>query len=392
MNTVELNIIKNNILAQIQDKQVAPICIAGTPGTGKSTAVSMLAKELGFNLVTESAPTLSISVLSGLPNDHEAPQFQAYSLDGTAVRATVWSIPEMIAKTITASLTAPTILLLDDFHMVSQHLQSYFYALLLERRLGNYKLPDNVAIVLTMNDSDTAGFRGINSAVRNRLSILKIDFNFDYWFNSIGGRLHYLIASFLKAKPYYTQEPETIGIVGFATARVWTSLSKELMYQPEDTLLRDAHRIVGTQVSDAAAKAFQAHVAYIQALDFSKVVATKRVIDLSKHDPLDSIIYAYIVNFIVTVEEGMYLLDLLAHNIKNLSTTFVGFTFGEIYNKFTSNTPLSDGMTYVINTVLDKPLNSSDYKNTTPTSFKKLTKHVPEDIQEIIKVAGEFLL
>ena len=119
-----------------------------------------------------------------LPDTVDASQYKANSIDGTIPQATQWSIPEMVAKAIRAAEGKPTVLLIDDFHMVSPHLQAYFYGLLLERRLGNFKLSDNVAIVLTMNDSDKAGFNGINSAVRNRLAILPVEFNFEYWFKA----------------------------------------------------------------------------------------------------------------------------------------------------------------------------------------------------------------
>lgn len=65
MNITEITIIKTNITAQLTNKLVSPICIAGTPGTGKSTQIRLIAEELGMNLVTESAPCMSVESLSG---------------------------------------------------------------------------------------------------------------------------------------------------------------------------------------------------------------------------------------------------------------------------------------------------------------------------------------
>lgn len=65
MNINERLIIQRNIEAQLAKVPVAPICISGCPGTGKSTTVALLAKELGMNIVTESGPTLTHELLSG---------------------------------------------------------------------------------------------------------------------------------------------------------------------------------------------------------------------------------------------------------------------------------------------------------------------------------------
>lgn len=65
MNTREITIIQSNIKGQLVNKQISPLCIAGSPGTAKSTTVALIAAELGMNLVTCSGPTLSHEALSG---------------------------------------------------------------------------------------------------------------------------------------------------------------------------------------------------------------------------------------------------------------------------------------------------------------------------------------
>jgi len=393
MNTTEIAIIKANIKGQLSNKLIAPLALAGVPGTGKSTQIQLLARELGMNLVTESAPCLSVENLSGLPNEYAAPQFQEASIDGTEPNATAWSIPELMSKTLKAAQSKPTILLLDDFHMVPGYLQSYFYALLLERRLGNFKLPDNVAIILTMNNSQEAGFNGINSAVRNRLSILNIEFNFEYWLDSYGSRLHYLVASFLKAKPHFCIEDESTGVEGYASARAWTAIAAELSLYSEAELPTIAHHIAGMQVSKAATQAFKTHVAYVAAIDFTSTVKSRKIVDLSTKDPLDSIIYSYITNFINSVQDGIYLFDLMSTNKEQ--SAFIGFVFGELYTKYTNASadhPISEGITFVIDRLLNMPKDASKYPNTTSKTLDEaFNKDIP-DIKHFMSIAQEYLL
>lgn len=392
MNANERLIITQNIKAQLQGAGVAPICISGEPGTAKSTTVGLIAKELGMNLVTESGPCLTHELLSGLPDTVDAEQYQANSIDGTIPQATQWSIPEMVAKAIRSAKDKPTILLIDDFHMVSPHLQAYFYGLLLERRLGNYKLSDNVAIVLTMNDSDKAGFNGINSAVRNRLAILRVKFNFEYWFKAYGNRLHYLVASFLSTKSNYCMEDETTDIVGYATARAWTAIANELKFHEKGFILTQGEVIAGMQVSNEAARAFGQHINYIDRLDFEQTVKNRVLVDLSTKDPIDSILYAYITNFIHTVDDGLYLFDLMNTNINQSS--FIGFILGELYVKYTNKdeAPMSEGLTFVIDKLLSTPKNESKYPNTSKDKLDKVFGTQIQNINSLMERAAEYLL
>ena len=393
MNTTEIQIITTNIQAQLANKSIAPLCVSGVPGTGKSTQIELIAKQLDMGLVTQSAPTLTIESLSGLPNEYAAPEYQAFSIDGTVPQATTWSIPELVAQTLRAAESKPTILLLDDFHLVPQHLQSYFYSLLLERRLGNYRLADNVALILTMNNSEAAGFNGINAAVRNRMSILAVEFNFDHWIDSFGNRLHYLVASFLRAKPHFCIEDETTTIEGFASARAWTAIANELNFYDDAFIQANAKRISGMQVSNAAAQAFQTHVNYVAAIDFTNVVKSRTIVDLDKKDPLDSIIYAYITNFIKSVDDALYLFDLLNANLKQ--SVFIGFIFGELYTRWSNATtehPLTDGIRFIIDRLINT---AKDYNNYPSTSKDKLDKAFAAPIENrnhFMTVAQEYLL
>lgn len=392
MTKTEKHIIQRNIEAQLAGAPVAPICISGHPGTGKSSTIAALAKELDMHLVDESGPTLSHELLSGLPDTIDADEFQANSIDGLKPKATQWSIPEMMARALRAAKGKPTILLIDDFHMVSPHLQSYFYGLLLGRRLGNYRLSDNVAIVITMNDSEAAGFNGINSAVRNRMAILRIGFNFDYWFDTYGKRIHYLVASFLKARSNYCMEPETTGIIGYATARAWSSIAAGLPFYDDEFILANAGTIAGMEVSAEAARAFQTHVNYISAIDFTKVVAKRELVDLSKKDPLDPIIYSYIINFIHTVDDGLYLFDLMNTNLEQES--FIGFTFGELFIKYSmeDQSKVSEGIRFVIDRLLKSPMDPNKYKTTTPEKLAKAFAKPVDNLEEFMKKASKYLL
>lgn len=394
MNLTEIQILKTNIQARLKNSLIAPLFLAGSPGTAKSSTVKLIAKELNMQLVEYSCPSIQIEKMSGLPSEYPTPAFNEAAIinTGISVNSTVWSIPEIVADVWNASKKGPTILLLDDFHALPPHLQAYFFNLLLDYKLGNYALPKDTVIIGTMNDSDKAGLNGINSAIRNRMSILKIQFNFEYWFTNYGNRLHYLVSSFLKTKPHYCNEEETTTIEGYATARAWTSIAAELQYYDEDFIKTHANTIASMQVSTEAARAFHTHVLYINSINFAKLVDKKTLVDLSKQDPLDSIIYSYITNFIKTIDDGLYLFNLMSKNINTTSSSFIGFVLGELYIKYTHSGNISEGLKFVIDKLLNNPMDPSKYPNTTSSKLIQAFKTDIENIDYFMKTAANYLL
>jgi DNA polymerase III delta prime subunit len=391
MNKTEIAIIKNNINAQLENKEIAPLFISGAPGIAKTTTIKLIAEELDMNVSSISAPTLSSEVLTGLPDDYLEPKLDKYTVDGSKAIATRWSIPELIADANRLAESKPTILLLDDFHMIGSHLQSYFFKLLLERSIGNYKLSDNVVILGTMNSSEEAGFSNINSAVRNRMSILEVELNFEHWFESYGKRLHYLVASYLKAKPSKITEPESVDIEGYSTARSWSALSHELNYIDNDFIVNNAEKLCAMQHSKSAAKSFASHVAKVNAINFENIVSVRSIINIRNlSDPIASILYSYIVNFIYTVEDGIYLMELIDENIKD--RTFIGFLMGELYTLYTQEDKNTDGIRLVIDKVLGTDADKKLYTNTSDAKFKKAEKYVFKNKDEVMDIASQYLI
>ena len=389
MNAQEIKIIKNNIKQQLVTKTTAPLLISGGPGTAKSATMRIIAESLNMQLLPVSCPSLTVEALSGLPEEYRAPQFDKYNSISVDSYGTKWSVAELIANANTLAESGPTLLVLDDFHMVQPHLQAYFFKLLLERAIGNFSLDPNVVIVGTMNDSEEAGMQQINSAVRNRLAILPIEFDFDYWFDNFGKKLNYLVASFLKTKPHFVREEESTGIEGYATARAWTSIASELDGLSREDVYKLAPKIASMQVSKDAARNFEKHIAYVNTVNFYDVVEKRKQIDISSLDPIEEIIHSYIPNFIHTVSDGIYLMELMSDNID--STSFIGFTLAETYIKYTSSN-LSDGMLFVIETLLGKEFDKEKYSTITDKEVKAAENMQISNINAIMAIAPTYIL
>ena len=287
-----------------------------------------------------------------------------YSTTGTkASQATKWSVPQIIETTNRlAKEKNGCILFIDDLHRVNMAVAPYLYGLLGERKLGSYKLDSKVAIMGAMNDSDEAGFSGVDSPIKDRIGILPVPFDFDYWYNNFGKHLHFYIASFLKSHSTYVQEDESTMIEQFATPRSWSHLANEFELYDRDFIQENCVLLAKQKVSKAAALELSKHIAYVEAIDFTSKVRNKEQIDINSLKPIDQILYAYIINYVETIDDASYVMELIESN-SNCSN-FIGFVAGELMNKYLAKhngKPISDGLIAILEKFMNIEMVKEDY-------------------------------
>ncbi len=330
-----------NIQAQIRGFNVGGgVVMAGKPGIGKTATIKELAKNEDLHLVHISLPELTPEELSGIPEFENASHLQKYSLNGNEkTMATVWSASQLIYRCNTLAQDSSkkgVLLAIDDLHRINMATAPYLYALLGERKLGEFILDKNVAIVGAMNDSEEAGFDGIDSPIKDRIGILKVKFEFDEWYSLIGSKLNPFISSFLKSRPDLVIEEESSDIEQFATPRSWSYLSEEINYifaQKEDDFFFDNSLMIASQkVSNETAHEFAKHTTYIKALDMKSIVEQKKLFNAKTLKVLDQIIYAFLINYIDTIDDAKYLVKLLKKNIA--VENFSGSLIIEAYNRY----------------------------------------------------------
>lgn len=365
MNKTINHILKTNIQGQLAGADIGGgICIAGKPGIGKTQTMYGIAKELNMDIVQISIPEVSTEELSGIPDFLPAPYMDKYSVTGTIESlATKWSVPQII-EVVNKLASNPDkkgcILFIDDLHRVNMAVAPYLYGLLGERKLGSFILDSKVAIMGAMNDSDEAGFSGIDSPIKDRLGILPVPFDFDYWFANHGRNLHMYISSFLKLHPGYSQEEESTMIEQFGTPRSWAHLANELELYEQNFIIENTALLAKQKVSSGAANELAKHIAYINSIDFSSKIKSKQHIDIGSLKPMDQILYAYIINYVDTVADAKFVTELISNNMD--VSNFVGFVAGELHNKFIqydAGKPTTKGLLIVINKILPGVIDDS---------------------------------
>jgi hypothetical protein len=140
-----------------------PVFIWGGPGIGKSAVVRQLAIGLAVPLQDVRALLLDPVDLRGLP---------FLGSDGRSK----WATPEFLPK------DGSGILFLDELNAAPAMVQASCYQLVLDRKLGEYTLPDGWAIVAAGNrDSDRAVTTRMPTPLRNRFVHLEFEVDLQEW-------------------------------------------------------------------------------------------------------------------------------------------------------------------------------------------------------------------
>lgn len=138
--------------------------IWGAPGIGKSSIVRQIAERRRMPLIDIRASLLDPTDLRGIPMIQ----------DGTAV----WCPPSFLPK----KSDKPGILFLDEINAAPPLVQAALYQLILDRRVGEYELPEGWRIIAAGNrrEDKAVTFR-LSSALANRFIHLNLEVDPDDW-------------------------------------------------------------------------------------------------------------------------------------------------------------------------------------------------------------------
>ena len=334
MDQITQQLITKNLQAQINGVDLLPICLFGKPGVGKTSTVASIAKEIGAKLYAVSIPSKDISYFGGIPNFNDAADLAKYSISGTkSVQGTTWTVSELVSNVNhIAEQHGSCVLLLDDLHKLNPSTSTVMYQLLLDKSIGDFKLHPKVAIITAMNDSESAGFSGMESPILDRLSLIKADYNHEHWMKHFGSKLHYLVASFLKANPQFAIEAESTSTESSASPRSWTYFSNNLELFDRDFITQNISVLASQFISKEAAESFQKHTLYFNAMDFSAIVRNKQMQKINDLPFGDQLFWPYLVNFLETPEDAVYAINLINHNKSD--SQFIGLIAADLFIKY----------------------------------------------------------
>ena len=238
-----------------------PIMMWGSPGIGKSDMVRQVAEELDMQVEDVRMSQLSSVDLRGIPS----------VVDGT----TVWNTPDFLPK----DPQSRGVLFLDELVSAKSDVMAAGYQLVLDRQLGNYKLPDGWVVCAAGNRIQDRGLTNqMPTPLKNRFMHIDVEVNTDDWCAwALVNEIDTNVLAFIRYRPTLLNEfdvgddekrkKEAASRMkdanAFATPRSWSFLNRLLQVKVPSEIEYAAYSAV---VGEGPAAEFIAFLKYARSM------------------------------------------------------------------------------------------------------------------------------
>jgi hypothetical protein len=225
-----------------------PVFLWGPPGIGKSEVVSEITDELNGLMIDLRMAQMEPTDIRGIPY---------FNKD---INKMDWAPPVDLPDEELASQYPIIVLFLDEMNSAPSAVQAAGYQLILNRRVGKYKLPDNVVIVAAGNrESDKGVTYRMPAPLANRFVHIEMRPDFASWQNwAVNKNIHQDVVGYLSfSKQDLYDFDSKSSSKAFATPRSWCFVSDLL--DDEDTDTDTLYNLVAGAVGEGLAVKFMAH-------------------------------------------------------------------------------------------------------------------------------------
>ena len=238
-----------------------PVMLHGSPGIGKSDVVRQLAKQRNVQLIDLRLSQMDPVDLRGVPSVDSKKQ------------QTKWNTPDFLPT------GGSGILFFDEINSAAQATQAAAYQLVLDRKLGDYTLPDGWTIVAAGNRmTDRAIVNQMSTALKNRFAHINYEVNNDDWCDwALQNKVATEVLGFIRFRPALLNEFESRGegkeertrvqhlkdANAFATPRSWEFVSRAISQKPNPEI---EYELYSGIVGEGAAAEFMGYLKYYRDL------------------------------------------------------------------------------------------------------------------------------
>jgi len=233
-------------------KKKRPVFLWGPPGIGKSELV----QEIGDSGVMGNTLVIDMRLALFEPTD-----LRGYPVPNLETGVMQWLPPADLPSKELAAQYDTVIVFLDEMNSAAPSVQAAGYQLILNRRIGQYVLPDNVVMIAAGNrETDKGVTYRMPKPLENRFVHFELRVDFQDWLNwAVNNNVSADIVGYLSfAKgDLYNFDPQSSSR-GFATPRAW-SFTSELIEDADDLAESLQTDLVAGCVGEGIAVKFMAH-------------------------------------------------------------------------------------------------------------------------------------
>jgi len=219
-----------------------PVMIWGAPGVGKSETVFQIGASLGIPVRDIRLSQMDPVDIRGIPS----------CLDGY----TIWNVPHFLPN---PDVEPEGIMFFDEINQASHSVQAAAYQLILDRKVGDYELPEGWRIICAGNRAqDRALANKMSSALNNRLIHVDFEPQLNDWVNwANNNNIRPEIVSFMRFRPEMLHDHDPgKDHRSFATPRTWAYASRILDNATPDL----EYEMLIAAVGEAAAGEFMSYI------------------------------------------------------------------------------------------------------------------------------------
>lgn len=217
-----------------------PLFVWGQPGIGKSDIVAAVAKAEGRPLIDIRLPLLEPTDLRGIPYLAEVKVIDSTGKvikDDKGVdifnKEFKWSTP----SDLPTDEASRALVFFDEMSAAPPSVQAATYQIILNRRIGNYELPEDVVIVAAGNRVKDKGVAyNMPMPLANRFTHLTLEVSSDDWIEwATMNRVHKDVVGYISFQPgdLNNFNPSTDSYA-FATPRSWYFVSEMIQEKQKD--------------------------------------------------------------------------------------------------------------------------------------------------------------
>ena len=252
VNTVQL---KKQVLRAFKLKR--PLFVWGGPGIGKSNLIEQIVDS------GDLGKACMFDMRLGLVEPTDIRGVPYYNKETGKMD---WADPVDLPSEEVAKQYDTIVLFLDEFNQAVPAVQAASYQLVLNRRVGQYKLPDNVVVIAAGNrETDKGVSYRMPKPLENRFGPFELKCEFGPWLDWAVNRavpIHSDVVGYLTChkQDLYNFDP-TSSSRGFATPRTWEFVSDNLEgIEDTDFSDNDIIDMVSAYVGEGLALKFNTHM------------------------------------------------------------------------------------------------------------------------------------